>query len=352
MFIPSSQAAVRNFCGYSLRLLFATLLFVVPLTSPVLAQGSGIDLTGTGGAHTIQGRIYFPSGRQAETLIKVKLESTNSGELSVLADANGSFAFRSLEPGSYTVIIEGGDQYETLRENIFIDKDVGHVRSGARNIIVPIYLLPKRSARGTKPGVLNAALASVPAPARELYNKALESAHAGDSKKAIEQLKNALSYYPEFALALNELGVQYLRLGQADKAVEALRAALKISPDDFTSRLNYGIALLEKKDFAEAEKQLRQAIKKNETSPTAHMYLGLTMISLRNYEEAQKELERAITVGGDALATVHYYLGGLLWSKKEYKRAADELEKYLKLIPNAANAERTRSAIKELRNKQ
>jgi regulator of sirC expression with transglutaminase-like and TPR domain len=37
---------------------------------------------------------------------------------------------------------------------------------------------------------------------------------------------------------------------------------------------------------------------------------------------------------------------------RDYKRAADELETYLKLVPNAADAERTRATIKDLRAKQ
>lgn len=52
------------------------------------------------------------------------------------------------------------------------------------------------------------------------------------------------------------------------------------------------------------------------------------------------------------IAPAHRYLGGIYSGKRDYKRAAEELETYLKLSPKAADAERTRAAIKELRSKQ
>ncbi|HEX8708451.1 MAG TPA: tetratricopeptide repeat protein [Pyrinomonadaceae bacterium] len=359
MFSFSVQSSPGIRCLSLLRALLAVpLLFALSLSASYAQGGGGVDSTGTGGKHVIQGRIYFPSGQRADMGTKVKLQNMNSGELFVLADSNGTFSFRSLSPGSYTVLIEGGDKYETARETVLIDGEVSNPRLGIfvpstpRVYQVQIFLQPKRSSSGgSKPGVLNAGLANVPEAARSLYEKALVSAQKGDSKSAVEQLRGALSHYPEFALALNELGVQYLKLGQPDRAVESLRAALKLKPDEFSPRLNYAIALLEKKETAEAEVQLRQALKKNETSWVAHMYLGIALITLRNYTEAEAELRRTLAIGGENLSLPHYYLGGIYWQKREYKRAAEELEKYLNLAPKAPNAGQVRATIKELRSK-
>ncbi len=349
MFFTSARA-ITYLNRFSLPGIAFTLL--VGFLASVSAQsGGGVDLMGTGGRHTIQGRIYFPSGRRSDASIKVRLESTASGDLSVLADMNGSFSFRSLTPGSYVIIIDERD-YETIRETIYIDTG-GIGRTAPRTLTIPIYLQPKRFVNvATRPGVLNAALANVPKPAIDLYQKALESSQAGNSTKAIEELKAALSLYPEFPLALNELGVQYLKRGEPDKAAETLEKAVKLAPDEFSPKLNYGIALLNQKKFTLAEEQLKAALKKNDSAPTAHMYLGIAMISLKRLNEAETELLRAITSGGGEIAIAHRYLGGVYWGKREYKRAADELEMYLKLMPKATDAERTREAIKDLRSKQ
>jgi Flp pilus assembly protein TadD len=361
MFFSPGRAVAPN----HLRLLHIGCAALLLLAAVVLVRAqSGIDPTGTGGRHKIQGRIYFPSGRRSDAgSVRVSLESTSSERLSVIADLNGGFTFSSIAPGSYTITVEAGGDYETARDSVYVEgsgvrsrtlsgSDAGRMDVPRTfNVIINLQLKRYSGAAATRPGVINAALASVPKPAVELYDKAIESVRAGDSKKAVELLKAAISQYPEFAIALNELGVQYMRLGQLDKAVEAFRAALKIKPDEFTARLNYGIALRDKKEPVEAEVQLRQAIQKNEASWAAHMYLGLALIDLHKYDEAEKELLRALGIGGDNLSLPHYYLGGIYWKRGNTKRAADELEKYLKLSPKAPEAERIRTTIKELRSK-
>src|ERR1700730_10935170 len=194
----------REAIARSLRLFLAASFCVVLVSLcplPVDGQsGGGVDQTGTGGQNTIQGRIYFPSGRRSDVRIMVKLQSHSSGELSVMSDANGSFTFRGLTPGSYTVVIDGGDDYETVTEPVYIEAFGNNARTNTRMpgiaklYTVQISLQPKQSS-SVKPGVLNVVLASIPAPARELYQKALHASQAGHIDEAIEDLKGALSLY-------------------------------------------------------------------------------------------------------------------------------------------------------------
>lgn len=323
--------------------------------STVFAQGGSTDPTGTGGRHSIQGRLIFPSGTRAEIRLKVRLESSGFGDLSVLSDINGNFNFRSLVPGNYTVVVDGGQDYQTVRESVFIEPSNPTTRRSqatlpiSRPFNVQVYLVPKPQV-AAKAGILNAALASVPKPASDLYFKAQEAAAKGDYNKAVEQLRQAVVLYPSFSLALNELGVQYMMLKDLEKATEAFRSAVGLSPDSLQPRLNYGIALLNQMKFADAETQLRQAIKISESTPTAHMYLGIALVSLKRFGEAEKVLAKSIALGGK-LAQSHYYLGGIYWKAGDFKRAAEELEKYLQLDPKAANAEKIRATIKDLRSK-
>lgn len=350
----------RSSLRFTSSVLLVTLLISFAAVSAA-AQG-GIDSTGTGGRHRIQGRIYFPSGRRSDAIqMKVSLESTSSDRLSVVADSNGSFVFDGLAAGSYVIDVDAGQDYETARESVVIEGMGlrGTNLSAAElaranvprtfNVIVTLRLKPSAA----RAGVVDAALANIPKPAADAYQKALEVLQqTGDRNQAVEYLKTALGYYPEFALARNLLGVQYLKLGMLDKALEAFRAAVRLRPDDTTIRLNYGVALLEKKDFSEAETQLRLVLTKNADLATAHMYLGIVLIRLRHHAEAQAELERAATLGGDSMGLAHYYLGGIFWGAHQYKRAADELELYLKLTPNARDAEQVRATVRDLRAKE
>jgi tetratricopeptide (TPR) repeat protein len=332
------------------------LLLIVVWPALALAQGSGRSTQGTSGSHVITGYVFFPSGRRAEGNIQVKLQSLNAGELSVIADSSGSFTFSSLSPGNYTVVVIAGDQYEIGREAVFVDSDldlsrmnVPVIKTSRRYTVMVTLQLKHHSASNSKGSVVNAALAEVPEMARTLYEKGVEQARAGDSMKAIDNLKAAVSFYPTFPLALNELGVQFLKVNQPHKAIGPLRSAAKLSPDAFLPKLNLGIALLETHQHAEAETQLRAALKQNDSAPTAHLYLGVVLTKFRNYVDAEKELRRAIDLGGNQLGLAHKYLGGIYWGRREYRLAVEELETYLRLTPNAQDAERVRGTIMELR---
>jgi Tfp pilus assembly protein PilF len=349
-----SSKLIARFISYFFPGFFLLTVGLLCFTAAQAQSGGGIDQTGTGGRHTIQGRIYFPSGRRTDVRAKIRLDSYTNGTLTVLSDPNGSFRFTGLNPGSYTVVVDMGEDYEIASEPVYIESDGNNL---TRDMPVPVVSrlytvqisLKLKAVESGKTGVINAALAAIPPAARDLYRKALDSAKVNDNKKAVEQLQAAIAIHPNFPLALNELGVQYLILKQPQKAVQSLDAALKLAPDDFLPRLNYGIALAEEKNFHEAELQLRQTIKKNDSSAAAHLYLGITLISLHNYQEAEKELLRSVVLGGASMSLAHYYLGGLYWQKKENKAAADQLELYLKLAPNSPEAARTRATIQELR---
>jgi Tfp pilus assembly protein PilF len=329
--------------------LFTVLLLIPSITALAQGVGTGRDLSDTGGQHLIGGRIYFPVQPKNDIHVKVRLESNSAPTLSTTSNADGVFRFSGINTGSYMLVVDAGDDFELFREQVDIE---GGNTYAPRTVQIPVYLRPKGRGPGARPGVLNTALAGVPKPAVDLYDKALQAAQKNDNKKAVEHLVKAIEVHPQFGLALSELGVQYLKLGQPEKAGEALRDATKLMPDDAATHLNYGIALLNQKKFPEAEEQLRIALKKNEKSPTAHMYLGIVLISRNNLEEAEKELQLALSSNSTEVGAAHKYLGGVYWGKRDYKRAADELETYLKLYPKAADAERTRTAIKELRSKQ
>ena len=334
-----------------------TIAVVLLLPGVMLGQANRAS-TGTGGIHTIQGYIFFPSGRRADgQQIVVKLQTYNAGEITVVPDSSGNFSFTNLAPGNYTVVVNAGDDYEIARESVYFDSDVNLSRIGGARVpqspqraTVMVHLQLKNVAHA-KPGVVNAALADVPEKARKFFDKGLEQAQAGEAAKAAESLKSAIALYPNFPLALNELGVQYLKLGETSRAVEVLKNAVKLSPDAYGPHLNLGIALLEAKQFPEAETELREALKHNSSLATAHMYLGVCFLRTNRYAEAEKELLAAIEGSGNQLGLAQYYLGGIYWKKHEYSKAVAALEDYLRLTPNAHDADRVRATIKDLRNR-
>ncbi|HWS55604.1 MAG TPA: tetratricopeptide repeat protein [Pyrinomonadaceae bacterium] len=357
MFFPKARTLRRRAPLASRAALL--LLACLPAAAPAPAQVGGTESSGTGGNHTIQGRLVGPSGRRSDLRLKVKLESSGHGDLYVFSDPNGSFRFTLLRPGSYTVVVEGGEDFETVRESVSIDPTTIRTRNGiigtpfSRPITLQIYLRPKRESSDlAQPGVLNAALANVPKQAAELYQRGMEHARRNEHERAADLLKMAVEAHPNFPLALNELGVTYLKLKRPEKAAEALGAALKLAPEEHHTLVAYGRALLDLQRLSESEEQFRKALSKNASSPWARFYLGLILVKRRDLDGAEAEFKSALGAGGPQLALAHYYLGGIYWNKGQYKQAAEELETYLRLAPDAPDAARLRETIKEFRKKK
>ena len=338
--------ARRLFCFCCAVLLAA---FLAP-PAPAQTDSLGASDTGMGGRHIIEGRIFLPSGRRVEKRMRVRLSSTK-GESYAMSDDNGAFTFRRVDAGTYRVTVEASQEFEAASEGVEIFDMAGGVRrSGTGQIVnVQLYLRPKTGERPAPPGVVNAALAAVPAEARALYEKALRASQEGDHRQAVEHLKGALAAHADFALAYNELGVQYMRLEQLDKAAEAFRHALRLAPDVAVLRLNYGLLLVRRKDFAEAEAQLRRALEKDDSSAVAHLYRGRALIALRRHDEAERELQTALRLGGDGAGMAHRFLAALYIERGDTARAADSLETYLRLAPDAREAPQIRDLLKQLR---
>jgi len=318
---------------------------VISAASTVFAQGvlpgSSRGLPSGDGSNVIQGRVLFPAG-QSGTQVKVNLEGVGAAftSMSTATEQDGTFRFRGIHPGSYSVVVDAGSQYEKAREPVTIDPEAN---GRIAQIIVELHL---------KVDASNPAFVGVPQNALNLYQKGIAAAQKGDNKAAAEFFSQAVAAHPTFAIALSDLAFQYMKLNQMDKAGETYEALLKLKPNDAVAHQNLGIVMFNKKKFEDAETHLRKALELNSSGPTAHYYLGLTLISLKRYSEALPEFETTIANGGENLALAHKYLGGLYMSTHKNKEAADELEKYLKLDPKAPDADRIKGTIKDLRSKQ
>jgi tetratricopeptide (TPR) repeat protein len=318
------------------------------------SSNAGIDTDpgdpGTGGVNAIDGKLYYPGGRTYDRRIQVKLRTASGADQFTFTDTNGAFTFRRLRPGTYYIVLDAGSEFEPVNETVDVIAS-GKVRSQAvgQTLTVQINLQPTLKAVAASPRTVSARGSAIPEEAATCYKEAIKLSRAGDRNKAIEQLKKALSIYPEFMLALNELGVQYLRLRQPEKAADALQGALKISPDAFAPELNYGIAMVRMKKYDAASMSLKKAVDQDGSSAAAHLYLGEALIGLGDYDKAKLHLARAIEIGGDDGVESRRYLAAAYIETGLKAEAARELETYLSLNPKADDADKIKQIIHQLR---
>ena len=335
---------------------FLVWVFVAAFFVQGFGQGRG-SLSGNGGIHSIQGRIYLPNGRTPETPVSVKLMCANFSTVSIDTDQTGVYIFPALMPGSYTIVIDAGDQFEPAREYVVIDPEIkipgvpSPVLPKVFN--VPVYLQFKRGVREPAASVFNAKFANIPKEALKHFENGLKFNQTGKNEEAIREFNQAVMLYPEFAAAQTEIGKICLAGGKFDEAENAFRSALNIDSQQYEAKLGYGVVLLKRNALPEAQKALEDAKTMNQSAAGPPYYLGLLYFSQRKLVQARDEFEQTEKLKSEKdYPLAHYYLGGIYWGEKQYKKAADELEKYLVIEPNAKDADLTRRAIQQLRSKE
>lgn len=329
-----------------LRLLSVVLFapcFVFPVMAQMIPPSAGD--AGLGGVNTITGMVLAPSGERLQRRITIRLQTATRGDRVTMTDDYGKFAFTGLASGDYRVVIEKEKEFEPYSQSVEIRQFQGFPPQ-LYNLSIRLEFKGRAEA---KPRVLNAEFVNVPEHARVYYDNAVEKAKKGDHQGAVEELKLAIKEYPSFMLAFNELGVQYLKLDQLEDADEAFQSALKITPDAFAALINRGIANFMMKRYGEAVPILRKALAKNDQSAVGHYFLGQALANLGLFEDAEKELLASLKLGNEEMKEAHRILAIIYASRGAKKQAADELEAYLKLAPNAPDAEKLKEKIRQLR---
>ena len=324
---------------------FLSLCFVGSMLGQISSIPDSASQTGLGGANSIVGTVFGPSGRPVESRVRIRLASMTSGDRISNTNENGNFAFRGLPTGSYTISIEKEKEFVPISQSV----DVMQFRGSPPQTYTLNIRLELKARDEAKPGVLNAEFVNVSQPARVYYDNAVELAKKGDHLGAIEQLKLAIKEYPTFMLAFNELGVQYLRLNQLENADEAFQGALKIDPTAFSALINRGIANVMMKRYGEAVPILRKALKTNDQSAVGHYFLGQALANLGIFDDAEKELLASLKLGKEAMKEAHRILAIIYTSRGAKNQAAGALEAYLKLAPNAPDAQKLKEMIQQLK---
>lgn len=310
------------------------------------AQGYGDrNRAGGDGSYNIQGRITLPNGNPAVG-IKVSMSGADFTNGSTVTDNDGNFTFGNVPAGNYNISVKGTEQYESDSEQMTIERFAQPGQTFNLSFFLRPFGVKKNSLNPTN----NPMLADVPKDALKKNKSAMDSIQKNDFKAALKSLDEAIAVYPEFAYAYNEKGMIFLKQNELDNALEAFSKAVQLKPDYFDAKLNFGFTLLNKKDYEKTEIVMRDVLTQRAESPMAQMYLGIALVGLKKMDDAEKAFKSAITLkGGENLAQAHRYLGGIYMQKKKNAEAAAELEKYLQLVPKAADADKIKTMIADLK---
>jgi Flp pilus assembly protein TadD len=326
----------------------ATFLFPVEALAQddVLPAPTPTSRTGGGGRGSIAGRVVLPSGQPVGGRVRVTLSNLRDPELTIYTDNNGGFAFPSLAEATYTLEVSGDPKlYDPITQEVRLHRGM--------QVRLMINLKEKTTSGGAKPAgnvVSRAEIdPKIPALAKKEYEKGVTMSNEGKIQQAIERFKQAITIYPQYLLARNDLGVQYLKIRRLSEAAEQFEAAIEINPKAFNPQLNLGITRVEQKQYSAAKDLLRLASSIDSASPAAHLYLGIASVETDEVEEAARELSAALSIGGIEFSVAHFYLAHVHMKKGERDEAVRELEAYLAKSPNGEQAPKARQLLEQLK---
>jgi tetratricopeptide (TPR) repeat protein len=273
-----------------------------------------------------------------------------------MTDVSGSFAFENLAPGSYTVIVNAGNQFEVARESVLIDGEIQLpttilVPARPKILTVPIYLQPKRSSGPRqRTGVIDAKWTDIDKDAVDHLEQGNKSSLNKQLDRAEAEYRRSIEIAPTYAPAYLALGKLLITQGRLQEAISELHMAIRYDPTDFEARLSIGIAMLNQREVENAQRELSEAAILNKTAVTPRYYLGIVFVQKKDMDRAQKEFETAKEMTGDKpFPLLHRYLGGVYAAKQMNKEAVSELELYIKQDPSARDGDRIRGTIAELK---
>lgn len=160
----------------------------------------------------------------------------------------------------------------------------------------------------------------------------------GQTKVALDEIKQALATDPSFVEAYNLRGLVYMRLNDIPLAEDSFRRALAINSRDANVAHNYGWLLCQQARYAESFKLFAQAAANPTYTDKAKtlMALGVCQVNAGQAAEAEKSLMHSYELDAGNPVT-GYNLSRLLYARGDLTRA----QFYIRRLNNSelANAQ-------------
>jgi tetratricopeptide (TPR) repeat protein len=252
--------------------------------------------------------------------------------------------FFNVPEGDYHVKVSGGN---------FTNADSGSINMTAAGpaefeIQVKSRNEPERNFGGPASAFVSASDLGVPGRARKELDKASELADKQQLAQAVQKLNKAISIYPTYALAYNNLGVIYARLGDSVREREALQKAISLNDHFALPYVNLGRMHMAAGDFPAAETVLDKAFTLDPTDPMTLTLLSYSQFMDRHFDEAITTSHKAHSVGKPH-AFVHRVAARAFEQQRQGAAAIAELELFLKEEPPGPRADAARKELETVK---
>jgi tetratricopeptide (TPR) repeat protein len=312
------------------------LLLIVVFVIPATAQFDTGILTN----NHVRVHVAYSSG-VCDSSARVELMKGSNSVARGAPDKNCMVDFPGVAAGTYRMVVSGrgfaGIESNEIEITAFDSQ--------------PIEInIPQEKVRGES--VLESAATSVsdmkiPKRAAKEFDKASHEMEEQQWGAAVGSLERAISMYPQYAAAYNNLGVVYARIGDRGREAEALQRAMAVDSHYVPAHVNLGRMEIAEKKFAEAESELKAATALDPENGIILLLLTYAEYMDHHFDDAIKDCNRVHALNNVPHAFAHWSAAFALEQKHQIAEAGGEFRMFVKEEPTGQRAD---DARKELAN--
>lgn len=318
------------------------LCLLLLLVSTALAQ---VENQPVERAHSLRIRIAMPNSQPCDPTVHIRLMGISGSAAEGFINNECAVEFVDVRTGTYHV---------SASVNGVEIPNIGTIEVESRNTEEISLSVPTETSLNTE----NSGAASrVPVPVSELQipvsaSKEFDLASAlmakENWKKAIDRLTKAVSIYPSYARAYNNLAVANARLGNRSAERQALQKAISVNDHFAPAYLNLARMDITDGNYSDAETLLDKATAIDPTDVMTLVLLANMQLCNQRYEQAIATARRVHSMTTAPHASAHTAAAHALEAEGKPREALFELQLFLVEEGTGARAESVRQEISGL----
>src|SRR5882762_4527749 len=266
---------------YSHLLVFGMFSFIATSANAQVGQ-PGMDPSQFGNVHV---HVVYTNDRSAGLHLRVRLMSGSGGTpvSENFTNDQGRTEFTRVPVGNYHVVVTG-EGIEEADSGLFeVDR-----RKMSQDMFITVRRSNEANSNQMGPGAPSVAAVdlSVPDSARREFDDASKAMAAQEWAKAIRRLKRAISIYPQYAAAYNNMGVAYSRMNDPAQEHKALEKAISLNDHFVPAFVNLAKLCLRERDSLRAETLLENALRAEPANAENMMLLAEAQLLNKHYDAA------------------------------------------------------------------
>lgn len=259
--------------------------------------------------------------------------------------SDGMAQFPNVPAGCYILRVTGSTIAETRTERFEVPAIAA---TTVQFVHVKSIAAAGPAGAGGKPGTVSAYDLNIPKKAHEEFTKAAEFMQQTDWKQASARFDKAVSIYPQYASAYNNLGVVSMKLSDKVKAKASFQKAIDLNESTGSAYLNLGRLYLMERNFDEAGRLMSKSLALAGNNPEALTILSDCELATGHYPEAIAHARRVHALPHKRLAVAHLIAAAAYEKQADAKEAAAEYEQFLKEDPQSPRAASARKALQRM----